>query len=188
MYKLRGLILDNAVTATLKVEFYVIIHYQTCSRCTVFTYVYVKPTSAWLHYRHTGRAAGVWRMRRHGHDSFSYSAVCRLCSLSATSLLTAFALVSLQPDSAVLPRLMPYTWLALPVAVYVDIPHRYRRVIKCESANVRNWHCIKCESGIMRKRCEIMYKMRNTKNAKVTVKITDVPLLQLSIIPVSQWH
>jgi len=37
---------------------------------------------AWLHYRHTGRAAGLWRMRRHGHDLFSYSAVCRLCSFS----------------------------------------------------------------------------------------------------------
>ena len=38
--------------------------------------------SAWLHYRYTGRAAGLWRIRRHGHDLFSYSAVYRLCSLS----------------------------------------------------------------------------------------------------------
>jgi len=45
---------------------------------------------AWLHYRYTGRAAGLWRMRRHGHDLFSYSAVYRLCSLSICPLRFAF--------------------------------------------------------------------------------------------------
>ena len=37
--------------------------------------------TAWLHYRYTGRAAGLWRMRGHGHDSFSYCSD-RLCNLS----------------------------------------------------------------------------------------------------------
>ena len=53
----------------------------------------------------------------------------------------------------------------------ISAPHRIPRVTykmrKCVSAKLAT------------------YKM---KNAKVTVKITDVPLLQLSIVPVSQWH
>ena len=51
----------------------------TCGRLQNLT-LHLQP--AWLHYRHTGRAAGLWHMRRHGHGLFSYSAVCWLCSLS----------------------------------------------------------------------------------------------------------
>ena len=43
-------------------------------------------SQAWLHYRYTGHAAGLWRMHRHGHGLFSYSAVYRLCSLSESQI------------------------------------------------------------------------------------------------------
>jgi len=37
---------------------------------------------------------------------------------------------------------------------------------KCERAKVRKWTCIKCESGIMRKWRESVYKMRRMKMRK----------------------
>ena len=39
---------------------------------------------AWLHYRHTGRAAGLWRMRRHGYGLFS----CADCVVFPTQVPT----------------------------------------------------------------------------------------------------
>jgi len=51
-------------------------------RCEILCLVHAV---AWLHCWHTGCAAGLWCMRRHDHDLFSYIAVYRLCSLSHTS-------------------------------------------------------------------------------------------------------
>jgi len=51
------------------------------------------------------------------------------------------------------------------IAVQVRTEGSYK-MRKCESAKVRKWTCIKCESGIMRKLCESVYKMRRMKMRK----------------------
>ena len=46
------------------------------------------------------------------------------------------------------------------------VTHTALEVIKCENAKLQKWHSIKCESGIMRKRRESMYKAKKWKCEK----------------------